>query len=64
MAIAYFAGNAGHAVRFSIGVFELVVDHTVLLIGIAAGLLIGLVGVLPPAWRCLRVSIPESLKAA
>jgi len=54
----------GRAVRFSMGVFELVVDHRVLIFGVFAGLLMGLVGVVPPAWRCLRLPIPEALKAA
>ena len=54
----------GQAVPFSMGVFELVVDHRVLIFGVLAGLSIGLVGVVPPAWRCLRLPIPETLKAA
>ncbi|MBI4961792.1 MAG: ABC transporter permease [Desulfomonile tiedjei] len=54
----------GQAVRFSMGVFELVVDHRVLIFGVFAGLLMALVGVVPPAWRCLRLAIPEALKAA
>lgn len=54
----------GHAVRFSMGVFELTVDHRVLLSGLIAGLIMGLVGALPPAWRCLRLPIPEALRSA
>jgi ABC-type antimicrobial peptide transport system permease subunit len=54
----------GRAVRFSMGVFQLVVDYQVLLIGAAAGLLMGVLGALPPAWRCLRLPINEALKAA
>jgi len=53
----------GLSVRFSMGAFGLVVDPTVLGIGLAAGLLLGLVGALPPAWRCLRLAIPVALKA-
>jgi putative ABC transport system permease protein len=53
----------GIAVRFSMGVFELVVDHRVILTGLLAGLVIGIIGALPPAWRCLRLPIPEALKA-
>ncbi|MDQ7784690.1 MAG: FtsX-like permease family protein [Desulfomonilaceae bacterium] len=54
----------GRAVRFSMGVFQLVVDYRVLLIGAAAGLLMGVLGALPPAWRSLRLPINEALKAA
>jgi putative ABC transport system permease protein len=54
----------GFAVRFSMGVFQLSIDHAVLLIGMSAGLLLGVVGALPPAWRCLRIPITQALKAA
>jgi putative ABC transport system permease protein len=54
----------GHAVRFSMGVFELTVDYRVLLMGAAAGLLMGTLGALPPAWKCMRLPITEALKAA
>jgi putative ABC transport system permease protein len=54
----------GQAVRYSMGVFELVIDHRVQLYGIAAGLFMGVIGVLPPAWRCARLPIAEALKAS
>jgi putative ABC transport system permease protein len=54
----------GLAVRFSMGAFGLVVDGLVLGTGIVAGVLLGVVGALPPAWRCLRMPIPEALKAS
>jgi putative ABC transport system permease protein len=54
----------GRAVSFSMGVFELVVDHRVIMLGMLAGLSMALIGVLPPAWRCLRLPIPQALKAA
>lgn len=53
----------GLAIRFSMGVFGLVVDHTVVFIALVAGLLLGTVGALPPAFRCLRMPITEALKA-
>ncbi|MBL8990228.1 MAG: ABC transporter permease [Phycisphaerae bacterium] len=65
--LACVAGLAlldGLAVRFSTGVFGLVVDHTVVALGLAAGLALGLIGALPPALRALRLPIAESLKAA
>lgn len=53
----------GLAVRFSMGAFGLLVDPLVVSIGLCAGLLLGLVGALPPAIRCLRLSIPIALKS-
>jgi hypothetical protein len=53
----------GLAVQFSMGAFGLRIDAPALLAGLGAGLLLGLVGALPPAVRCLRVPIPESLKS-
>jgi ABC-type antimicrobial peptide transport system permease subunit len=53
----------GITVKFSMGVFGLVVDSTVLLAGLATGLILGVVGALPPAWRCLRLQVSEALKA-
>jgi putative ABC transport system permease protein len=53
----------GVAVRFSMGVFGLTVDSLVLSAGLGAGVLLGLVGGLPPAWRCLKLPIAEALKA-
>ena len=53
----------GITVQFSTGVFGLVVDAPVLALGLVAGLVLGLIGALPPAVRCLKLSIPEALKA-
>lgn len=53
----------GLAVRFSMGAFALVVDAPVLLIGILGGLVVGFVGAIPPAIRCLRLPITEALKS-
>ncbi|MHC5114905.1 MAG: ABC transporter permease, partial [Planctomycetota bacterium] len=53
----------GLAVRFSMGAFGLIVDHTVVLAALAAGLVLGVVGALPPAFRCLRMPISQALKA-
>ncbi len=58
------AGLDGIAVKFSLGSLRLTVDETVIGIALAAGLVLGLVGALPPAWRCLRLEIPTALKAA
>lgn len=53
----------GIAVRFSMGTFGLTVDAGVVGVGLAAGLVLGVVGALPPAVRCLRLPIPVALKA-
>lgn len=53
----------GLAIRFSMGAFGLIVDHTVVLTGLCAGLILGIVGAIPPAVRCLRLPIPEALRA-
>ncbi len=53
----------GAAVRFSMGAFALTLDAPVILTGITAGLLVGVVGAIPPAIRCLRLPITEALKS-
>lgn len=53
----------GLAVRFSMGAFALTIDAPVMLIGLVGGLLVGLVGAVPPAIRCLRLPIAEALKS-
>lgn len=53
----------GTAVRFTMGAFALRIDSTAVLIGCSTGLLLGILGTLPPAVRALRMPIVESLKA-
>lgn len=53
----------GLAVRFTMGAFALQVDGAALFIGCAVGLLLGVVGALPPAIKALRLPVAESLKA-
>lgn len=53
----------GLAVRFSMGAFAITIDAPVLLIGLLGGLVVGLVGAIPPAVRCLRLPITEALKS-
>ncbi|MCP3903926.1 MAG: ABC transporter permease [Planctomycetes bacterium] len=53
----------GLAIRFSMGAFGLIVDHTVVLAALAAGLVLGIVGALPPALRCLRMPINQALRS-
>jgi ABC-type antimicrobial peptide transport system permease subunit len=51
------------AVRFTMGAFTLSVDGTTLLLGFGTGLVIGVVGSIPPALRALRLPIVDGLKA-
>jgi putative ABC transport system permease protein len=53
----------GVAVQFSMGAFGIKIGAPVLVVGLLAGLGLGIVGALPPAVRCLRLPIPEALKA-
>ncbi len=53
----------GLAVRFSMGAFAITIDAPVLLVGLVGGLLVGFVGAIPPAIRCLRLPITEALKS-
>jgi putative ABC transport system permease protein len=53
----------GVAVRFSMGAFALTIDAPVMFAGLAGGLLVGIVGAVPPAIRCLRLPITEALKS-
>jgi putative ABC transport system permease protein len=53
----------GIAVRFSMGAFGLMIDETVIGLGLLTGLALGVVGALPPAIRCLKPAIPVALKA-
>lgn len=53
----------GLAVKFSMGAFALTIDAYVMLVGILGGLIVGVVGAIPPAIRCLRLPIAEALKS-
>lgn len=54
----------GQAVRFSMGVFELRLDEVVVSVGLCAGLLLGVLGAVPPALRCLRLPISSALRSS
>lgn len=53
----------GAAVRFTMGAFSLRVDSMAILIGCGVGLLLGLFGAIPPAFRALRIPIIDGLRA-
>jgi ABC-type lipoprotein release transport system permease subunit len=53
----------GAAVRFTMGAFVLQIDNVAVLIGCGAGILVGVIGAVPPAIRTLRVAVVDALKA-
>jgi putative ABC transport system permease protein len=61
LAALLFVNNA--AVRFTMGAFALRIDEVALLIGCTVGLLLGILGAVPPAIRALRMPIVDGLKA-
>ena len=54
----------GITVPFSIGAFTLEVSPAVAVTGMLTGLLLGVVGTLPPAFRCLKPALPVALRSA
>jgi len=61
--IALFALD-GYTIRFSMGTFKLLMTTEIVSLGIASGLALGIIGAIAPAIRCLRLPIPESLRAS
>lgn len=53
----------GLAVSFATGVFALRFDDGVLVGGLITGLALGILGCLPPAWRCLAPPITATLRS-
>src|SRR6478735_3980587 len=53
----------GTAVRFTMGAFALRIDGPALLLGCGTGVMLGVVGALPPAFHAMRMPIVEALKA-
>jgi len=61
VAALLFVNNA--AVRFTMGAFSLRIDDVALIIGCGVGLLLGILGAVPPAIRALRMPIVDGLKS-
>ncbi|MBT8044574.1 MAG: ABC transporter permease [Verrucomicrobiae bacterium] len=61
--IAYFLLD-GQTVPFSIGTFTLTLTPVVIGTGLIAGILLGTIGTLPPAIRCLAPSLPKALRSS
>jgi putative ABC transport system permease protein len=54
----------GVTVPFSIGTFTLEIGPDVALAGILTGLFLGLLGAIPPAFRCLKPPLPAALRSS
>ncbi len=54
----------GVTVPFSIGTFQLLLPLPVLGLGLATGILLGALGALPPAARCLGAPLPKGLRSS
>lgn len=61
-AIALLVVN-GTAVRFTMGAFSLRVDSVAVLVGCGTGMMLGLVGAIPPAIKAMRYPVVDGLKA-
>lgn len=54
----------GVMIPFSIGAFHLALPLPVISAGLVTGVLLGSLGALPPALRCLRAPLPSALRSA
>lgn len=61
--VAYFLLD-GLTVPFSIGTFTLSLTPPVIAAGLVTGILLGTLGTLPPAIRCLVPSLPKALRSS
>lgn len=62
-AIALFLLD-GQTIPFSIGAFTVTITPAIAVIGLVTGTLLGVIGALPPAIRCLRPPLPSALRSA
>ena len=53
----------GVNVPFSIGSFELTLEPAIIILGLGTGVLLGSLGALPPALRCLGAPLPAALRS-
>lgn len=60
--LAYFLLD-GRTVPFSIGTFTLTLTPLVIFSGLVTGMLLGTLGTLPPAIRCLLPTLPKALRS-
>lgn len=53
----------GLTIPFSIGAFTISITPTIAVLGIITGILLGVIGALPPAFRCLKPPLPAALRS-
>ena len=53
----------GRMVHFSMGTFDLQLTGPVVVAGLATGILLGILGAIPPALRCLGAPLPSALRS-
>lgn len=53
----------GRTIPFSIGAFTITISPQVAIIGLASGILLGILGSIPPAIRCLLPPLPKALRS-
>lgn len=53
----------GFNVPFSVGTFRLTLTLSIVLLGLGSGIVLGSLGALPPALRCLRAPLPIALRS-
>ena len=53
----------GRTIPFSIGAFTVSISPQVALAGLSTGILLGILGAIPPAIRCLRPPLPKALRS-
>lgn len=61
-AIALFLLD-GRTLPFSIGAFTVRITPAIALTGLVTGMLLGIIGALPPAIRCLKPALPSALRS-
>lgn len=54
----------GRTIPFSIGAFTLSISPQVAVTGVITGVLLGIIGTLPPAIRCLKPALPVALRSS
>ena len=54
----------GQTIPFSIGAFTITITPQIACAGLLTGLLLGILGALPPAFRCLKPALPTALRAS
>ncbi|MDP4626471.1 MAG: ABC transporter permease [Akkermansiaceae bacterium] len=53
----------GRTIPFSIGAFTVSISPQVAIAGLGTGILLGVLGAVPPAIRCLKPSLPKALRS-